>query len=82
MPKFIDHHKAVQMPPEAAQKAVADMKAGRANQFGVKPINGFFAKNEMWCYCEAPNADAVHKMHEAYGLKLGPGEVTEVTSMV
>lgn len=82
MPKYIDHHKIVEMPPEATQKVVADMKAGRTNPLGVKPLNAFIAKNEMWCYAEAPNADVICKMHEAYGLKLTGGDVIEVNSLV
>ena len=82
MPKYLDHHKVVNMPPEAAQQIVADIKAKRPNKFGAIPFNAFMAKGEMWCYGEAPNPEAVHKSHEGYGVKLGSGDVVEVTSLV
>lgn len=82
MPKYLDHHKSVNMPPEAAKKAAQDAKARRADKFGVIGINAFVSKNETWCLTEAPNAEAVHKSHEGYGIKMGKGDVTEVTSLV
>ena len=45
MPKYLDHHKVVNMPPEAAQQIVADIKAKRPNKFGAIPFNAFMAKN-------------------------------------
>lgn len=82
MPRYIDSHKAVSMPPEQVQKLVADIKAGRSDQFGAKPINMFTSKSETWCLAEAPSAEAVRKSHEALGLKLGPGDIVEVTTLV
>ncbi|MBI2166128.1 MAG: hypothetical protein HYU29_06985 [Chloroflexi bacterium] len=82
MAKYLDHHKVVQMPPQAAQKMIGDIKAGRADSSGVKPLNAFIAKNEMWCLAEAPNVDTICKAHEAYGLKLGKGDVMEVNTLV
>jgi len=83
MPKYIDHHKAPNLPPEAVQKMVADVKAGKVDQFGVKGLNAFISKTDAWCLTEAANAEAVHKTHEVnYGLKLGPGDVQEVMSLV
>lgn len=82
MPKFIDHHKLVKMSPEMMQKVAAMMKSGQADQNGVKPINAFMSKDEEWCLSEAPNADAVRKSHEAMGMKIGKGDVKEVTSVL
>lgn len=84
MPKFLDYHaKMPKMPPEAMKAAQADIKVGKADKFGVKPINGFVSKDGAgWCLTEAPNADAVCRSHEAKGMKLGKGEVYEVSSLV
>ncbi|MBI4233516.1 MAG: DUF4242 domain-containing protein [Chloroflexi bacterium] len=82
MPKYLDHHKAVQLPPQVAQQLVADIKAGKAAPDGVKPINAFMSKGEMWCLAEAPNADTVHKHHEALGIKVGKGDIVEVQTLV
>ena len=84
MPKFLDYHsKMPQLPPEAVKAVQKDIKTGKADSFGVKPINGFVAKKGMgWCLTEAPSADAVCKSHESKGMKLGRGDVHEITAFV
>ena len=84
MPKFLDYHaKAPDMPPEVMQAVAADMKAGKVDEFGVKPINAFMSTaGEAYCLTEAPNADAVCKSHEAHGIALDKGDVREVQSLV
>ena len=84
MPKYLDHHKVpAGITPEAIKQMTADIKAGKVGPGGVKALNSFIGKNEAWCFVEAPNAQAVHKLHEdGYKLKLGPGDVVEVTSFV
>ena len=82
MPKYVDHHATVPMPPEMAQAAIAKMKSGEVDQFGVKGINAFIGATDTWCVTEAPNPEAVHKGHEAMGINLGPGDVTEVQALV
>jgi hypothetical protein len=81
MPKYLDHHRAVAMDPKVMQQVISSIKSGQAIN-GVKPLNGFAAKDEAWCLCEAPNADAVRKVHEAYGLKGTEVSVTEVQTFV
>ena len=84
MPKFIDYHaKMPQLPQEAVKAVQADIRAGKADKFGVKSINGVVSTHGAgWCYTEAPTADAVCRSHEAKGMKLGKSEVFEVTSFV
>ena len=84
MPKYIDHHRAPEgVTPEALQQMGADVRAGKTTPSGVKGLNGFIGTNEMWCFVEAPNAQAVHDLHkEAYGIELGSGDVVEVQSIV
>ena len=82
MPVYLDHHKTIEMSPEMAKKMVADMKAGRKDQFGNKILNVFAGKSETWCLVEAPNFEAVAKGHEGYGLKLGKADVVEVKPLV
>ena len=82
MPKFIDHHATMPMPPEMAQAAVEKMKSGEKDENGVIGLNAFVGQSETWCLTDAPNAEAVHKGHEAMGINLGAGDVTEVNSLV
>ena len=82
MPKFIDHHATMPMPPEMAQAVVEKMKSGEVDQFGVKALNAFVGEKDTWCVTEAPNAEAVHKGHEGIGITLGPGAVAEIQALV
>ena len=83
MPRYIDYHaKMPSLPPEAVKETVAAIKSGKADKFGVKPLNAFIAKSGSgWCVTEAPNADAVCKSHEAKGMKLEKSEVYEITTL-
>ena len=78
MPKYLDHHPMGQMPPAMVDQIKANLKAGKADKFGVKGLNVFAAKTEGWCLTDSPNADAVCKSHEAMGIKLDMGHVSEV----
>lgn len=81
MPKYLDHHKPPKnMTPAMMQQMKESM--GKTDQFGAKHLNVIMGKDEVWCLSEAPNAEAVHKGHEAMGIKLGHGDVTEVTTLV
>ena len=48
---------------------------GQVDEFGAKALNVYWSDSETYCLSEAPNAEAVHKAHEAIGVKLG-GAVT------
>ena len=83
MPKFLDYHeKAPQMPPEMVQQMVTAIKAGQSDPFGVRALNAFQGGGHAWCLTEAPSADAVCQSHEAVGITLDKGDVTEVQSYV
>ncbi|MBI4313007.1 MAG: hypothetical protein HY681_14695 [Chloroflexi bacterium] len=84
MPKYIDYHaKLPAMPPQVAQQLASDMKAGKPNQFGVKPINFLMGKDGSgYCLCEAPGPDAVVKTHAAMGITMTGQDIKEVTTLV
>ncbi len=82
MPKFIDHHPTTPMPPEMAQTIAEKIKAGQPDELGSVALNVFVGEKDTWCLAEAPNADAIHKAHEAIGINLGAGDITEVQSIV
>jgi hypothetical protein len=62
------------------EQVAAMMKGGAQADpaTGVKGLTWMYNDTEQWCITEAPNAEAVHKYHEAMGLNLGPGDVTEI----
>ncbi len=82
MPRYLDHHKASgSPPPEMVREATSAIKAGRSDPATqVKAINWMWNDKEQWCLADAPNPEAVHKYHEAMGVKLGAGDVIEVHS--
>ena len=84
MPKFMDYHAQMpQMPPEAVQQFAETIKAGKADQFGVVPLNVFIGTGgQAYCLTEAPNADAVCQAHAAVGMDIAKENVQEVQSLV
>ncbi len=83
MPRFIDHHaKLPPMPPEAIQQMRLNIWGAKIDEFGVKAINAFMSTDgQGWCWTEGPNADAICKSHQAYGIPLDKGDVHEVQSV-
>jgi hypothetical protein len=65
------------MSPEMAQAVVEKLKSGQADQFGVTGINAFVGEKETWCITESDSAESVHKSHQAMGISLGEGAVTQ-----
>ena len=83
MPKFIDHHEMSDVAPEMAAAIGERIKAGEADQNGVKGLNVFLGKDgTAFCLSEAPDAEAVVKAHQAYGFSLDSADVVEVQSVV
>ena len=83
MPRFLDHHPGLKPPPEALQQLKSMVESCQADPNGVTPLNMFFgADGTESCYSEAPNAEAVIKMHAALGVTLERSHITEVESLV
>ncbi len=93
MPKFIDHHpkmdmskmssEAIEQGKKMLEQLTKDIKAKKADRFGVTTLNVFIGVNgESWCFTEAPNADAVLKSHAANGQMLTREDVVEVNPLV
>jgi hypothetical protein len=83
MPTFIDHHEMSDVAPEMAAAIGERIKAGEADENGVKGLNVFIGKDgTAFCLSEAPDAESVVKAHEAYGFALSSSDVVEVQSVV
>ena len=83
MPTFIDHHEMSDVAPEMAAAIGERIKAGDADENGVKGLNVFLGKDgTAFCLSEAPDAGAVVKAHQAYGFSLDSADVVEVQSVV
>jgi hypothetical protein len=84
MPKFIDHHAMGPNIPPEMQKGIAErIRAGEADEHGVKGLNVFLGKDgTAFCLSEAPNAEAVKNAHQAFGFDLSEPDIVEVESVV
>ena len=83
MPRYIDRHANTgTMPPGMIEQIKANLLAGQASETGARGLNVFVGKDQTFCYSEAPNPEAVRKFHEGMGIALGPGDITEVQSLV
>jgi hypothetical protein len=80
MPKFIDYHAKV--PPKSHEEVEMLKKMVRekhVDAFGTRILEGYFTESGGGhCVCEAPNAEAVIKSHEALGLPLKRSEMEEI----
>ena len=84
MAKFIDFHaKMPQLPPTTMKDLEQQLRTGKRDEYGVKPLNAYFSPDgQAWGVSEADNADAVCKSHAAHGVNIGKGDVHEVKSVL
>jgi Protein of unknown function (DUF4242) len=80
MPRFMDFHDDLKLPPEAIEQIADDARNGRADQFGVSQIELYHnADGKVYCLLEAPDEAAVRSHHAALGVPCG--DVHHVTSL-
>jgi hypothetical protein len=81
MPRFMDFHDDLKLPPEAIEQITRDTKEGQSDQFGVRQVELFHNPDgKVYCLLEAPDADAVRHHHEALGVPCG--DVHEVNGLL
>ncbi|HVA22463.1 MAG TPA: nickel-binding protein [Candidatus Micrarchaeia archaeon] len=72
MPKFMDFHSDLKLPPETL-KSIADVtRTGTRDEFGVRQLEAYHnPEGQVYCLVEAPDAEAVRKHHAALGVTCG-----------
>ena len=81
MPKFMDFHDELKLPPEAIEQITRDTKDGTADEFGVRQLELFHnPEGKVYCLLDAPDAAAVRSHHAAIGVPCG--EVHEVSQLL
>ncbi len=81
MPKFMDFHDELKLPPEAIEQIAQDTKDGKADEFGVRQLELFHnPEGKVYCLLDAPDAAAVRSHHAAIGVPCG--EVHEVSQLL
>ena len=81
MPVFMDQHDGG-IPPEMVGPITEKVNGGQADQFGSKALNVYWSDSETFCLSEAPDAESVHKSHQAIGINLEGGAIRQVNSAV
>jgi hypothetical protein len=82
MPTFIDHHAMPEPSPEMREGMASRLRAGAADEHGVTGLNVYLAEGEAYCLTEAPDADAVVRSHEAFGVAISREDVVEVSPVI
>lgn len=83
MPRFIDHHDQLPMPPADQIEALRAKVNAPAGPGGVKGVNILFATDGSGdCIFDAPSAQAVVHAHEASGVPVQASTIREITALV
>lgn len=81
MPRFMDFHDDLKLPPEAILQITQDTKDAKVDEFGVRQLELFHSpEGKVYCLLEAPDANAVRSHHAALGVPCG--EVNEVSQLL
>ena len=80
MPRFMDFHADLKLPPEAIEQIADDARNGRADQFGVRQIDLYTnSDGKVYCLLEGPDEDAIRRHHAAFDVPCG--DVHQVSSL-
>jgi hypothetical protein len=81
MPRFMDYHDDLKLPPEAIASITEDTKNGKTDQFGVRQVELYHnADGKVYCLLDGPNEDAVRQHHAAIDVPCG--QVHQVDSLL
>ena len=72
MPRFMDFHGDLRLPPEAIAQIADDTRNERADEFGVRQVELYHnTDGQVYCLLDGPDEDAIRKHHAALGLDCG-----------
>lgn len=72
MPRFMDFHNDLRLPPEAVQQIGQGTRDGAVDEFGVRQVELFHNPDgKVYCLLEAPDEEAVRKHHAALDVPCG-----------
>jgi hypothetical protein len=80
MPRFMDFHDDLKLPPEAVEQIAQGAKEGATDEFGVRQVELYHNPDgKVYCLLDGPDEDAIRKHHEAIGVPCG--DVHKVDSL-
>jgi uncharacterized protein DUF4242 len=81
MPRFMDFHEDLKLPPEAIAQIADDTRQEKADQFGVRQIELFHnPEGQVYCLLEGPDEESIRQHHAALGVPCG--DVHQVDSLL
>lgn len=83
MPRYIDHHDQLSMPPADQIEALRARVNAPADASGVKGVNIFFASDGSGdCIFDAPSEATVIHAHEAGGFPAQAATIRQIAALV
>jgi hypothetical protein len=81
MPRFMDFHEDLKLPPEAIAQIADDTRQEKTDQFGVRQIELFHnSEGQVYCLLEGPDEESIRQHHAALGVPCG--DVHQVDSLL
>lgn len=81
MPKFMDFHDDLKLPPEAIASIGQGTRDGATDEFGVRQLELYHNPDgKVFCLLEGPDEEAIRKHHAA--LDVPCGDVHPVDSLL
>jgi hypothetical protein len=81
MPRFMDFHDDLQLPPEAIDQIAQGAREGATDEFGVRQVELYYnTEGKVYCLLDGPDEDAIRKHHAA--LDVPCGDVHQVDGLL
>lgn len=72
MPRFMDFHDDLKLPPDAIDNIKRGTVDGSVDQFGVRQMELYYnADGKVYCLLDGPDEQAVRDHHAALGVDCG-----------
>ena len=82
MPRFMDHHDDLKLPPEAIAQIAEDTRSAKADQFGVRQIELYYnARGKVYCLLDGPDEEAIREHHAALGVPCGDVHEVDILAL-
>ncbi len=78
MPKYMDVHADLKLPPEMVDRLRKETAEKKADQFGVTQLELYYNQDGMvYCLLDAPDQQAVRNHHQGAGVACGDIHLVE-----
>lgn len=81
MPRFMDYHDDLKLPPQAIEQIAQQTRDGATDEFGVRQVELFYnADGKVYCLLDGPDEEAIRKHHAA--LRVPCGDIHQVEGLL